>query len=231
VRALHLSDRNAIQPPDNGKIAQGDKWWHKFGHSRRGLEHIASVEEGRQRQANVRTAIRAVLDEQRRQKIYRKEDSDKLRMLSLQYTTWARDLALAAAASDAEAVQVNFDESRKSREYFLLKNAKAAGGYSKQVPSFMIPHSMNPQVLDHNTSTQIRYRRKQSRVSPIQEDTPSTTSEPIHDNTGKTNLAKKAAGFGASDADVSSILSGLGTGDENSIAAIKPQAVASVGAH
>jgi hypothetical protein len=30
-----------------------DKWWHKFGHSRRGLEHIASIDEGRQRQGPI----------------------------------------------------------------------------------------------------------------------------------------------------------------------------------
>jgi hypothetical protein len=37
-----------------------DKWWHKFGHSRRGLEHVASIDEDRQRQANVRAAVKAV---------------------------------------------------------------------------------------------------------------------------------------------------------------------------
>ena len=28
--------------------ATGDKWWHKFGHSRRGLEHVVLIDEGRQ---------------------------------------------------------------------------------------------------------------------------------------------------------------------------------------
>lgn len=199
------------------------------------MEHIASVEEGRQRQANVRIAIRIVIDEQRRQKIYRKEDSEKLRTLSLQYTSWARDLAIAAAASDAEAVQLNFDEKRKSREYYILKNARAHGGFSKQLPSFMMPVGRSPQVLDHHTSTQVRYRRKVSRVAP-QPQKPSgedfSAAEPIHDARNGANLAKKASGFGTLEKDMSVILSGMGAVDDNSssIPAIKPQA-ASVGAH
>lgn len=46
-----------------------DKWWHKFGHSRRGLEHVASIMEGRQRHGNVRLAIRSVIEEQERQRL------------------------------------------------------------------------------------------------------------------------------------------------------------------
>jgi hypothetical protein len=46
-----------------------DKWWHKFGHSRRGLEHVASIMEGRQRHGNVRLAIKAVIEEQERQRL------------------------------------------------------------------------------------------------------------------------------------------------------------------
>lgn len=205
----------------------------KFGHSRRGLEHIASVEEGRQRQANVRIAIRIIIDEQRRQKIYRKEDPEKLRMLSLQYTTWARELALAAAASDAAAVEANFDEKRKSREYFILKNAKEHGGFAKKLPSFMMPVGRSPQVLDHHTSTQVRYRRKQS-LKPTQPQKPNESnagsSEPINDSNDGSNLSKQAAGFGTLDADVSAILSGLGAVNGGEMPALKPQA-ASVGAH
>lgn len=189
-RAHHLSERSTITKSENGKsvAANGDKWWHHFGHSRRGLEHIASVEEGRQRQANVRIAIGVVIDEQRRQKTYRKEDAEKLRMLSLQYTTWARELALAAAASDAEAVQSDFNENRKSREFYILKQAKSQPGLPKSLPSFMMPVAVSPHILDHHTSTQIRYRRKQARVGPSPlpksdgtNPNPAATSEPIHD--------------------------------------------------
>lgn len=234
-RAIHSHDRTEIERSRNGNSSptNGDKWWHTFGHSRRGLEHIASNEEGRQRQANVRVAIRIIIDEQRRQKIYRKEDPEKLRMLSLQYTSWARDLSVAAAASDAEAVQLNFDEKRKSREYYILKNARATGGSSKQLPSFMMPVGRSPQVLDHHTSSQVRYRRKASRVVP-QPQKPtedSSAAEPIHDARAGANLAKKASGFGTLEKDMSVILSGMGAvDDKTSIPAIQPQA-ASVGAH
>lgn len=234
-RAIHLSDRSEIQQSDDSHSSsvQPDKWWHHFGHSRRGLEHIASVEEGRQRQANVRVAIRVVIDEQKRQKIYRKEDPEKLRMLSLQYTTWARELALAAAASDAEAVESDFHENRKSREFYILKQAKAQGGFSKKLPSFMMPAAVSPQVLDHHTSTQIRFRRKQARVGPSpfskSEESPTSTSEPIHDG-GSGNLAKKAAGFGTGNTDVSAILSGLGSSNDNAMPPMKLH-MASVGAH
>mmetsp|Transcript_9860 Transcript_9860/g.23247 ORF Transcript_9860/g.23247 Transcript_9860/m.23247 type:complete len:556 (-) Transcript_9860:319-1986(-) len=151
-----------------------DKWWHKFGHSRRGLEHIASIDEGRQRQGNVKRAIRAVVEENKRQKAFFREDADKLRMVSLQNTTWARDLALAAGASDADAVHTNFnDESRKSREFYLLKisraqqqshsnNLAAAKKAPKTVPAFMRPATslqVQPNRLDANTISQIRYRQ------------------------------------------------------------------------
>jgi len=163
----------------------GDKWWHKFGHSRRGLEHVVSMEEGKQRQLNVRSAIGAVIDEQNRQKLYNRVDPDKLRMVSLQYTSWARDLALASGSSDADAVRSSFSEERKSREFFLLKmsrgsNGTATASAARHVPEFMQPalHAMGgmrraqpkaataPHLLDANTAAQIRYRRK-SQQTPV----------------------------------------------------------------
>eukprot|EP00978_Attheya_sp_CCMP212_P023069 scaffold69889_cov32-Attheya_sp.AAC.1 len=81
----------------------GNKWWCKFGHSRRGLEHIASIEEGRERQRNVNASIAAVIKEQQRQRMSgAAKDEYKLATSGRTYTTWARDLALAAGAADAE---------------------------------------------------------------------------------------------------------------------------------
>jgi len=211
------------------KSLTGDKWWHKFGHSRRGLEHIATSEEGRERQMTLQSAIRVVTEEQRRQKMYRRVDPEKLRRLSLQYTTWARDLALAAAASDAEAVRVEFDENRHSREFYLLKHSIKRKDSSKnetssmpmaQVPSFMSPRIMtltkNSRILDHNTSSQISFRRR-IRQQPVQDPK-------------KKDMAKKASGFGTGDADVSRILSGMGA--DNSIpSAMGRSQPTSVGAH
>jgi hypothetical protein len=153
--------------------AARDKWWHAFGHSRRGLEHVASSDEGRQRQNNVRTAIRAVVEEQRRQKVFHRQDADKLRMVSIQHSLWARDLALASGASDADAVRANFDDShRKTREFYLLKfsrNNSNAGESSSEalrsnIPAFMKPTLSMPVTgnrLDANTVSQIRYRKTQ----------------------------------------------------------------------
>ncbi|KAL3913671.1 MAG: hypothetical protein SGILL_006396 [Bacillariaceae sp.] len=151
-----------------------DKWWHKFGHSRRGLEHIASIDEGRQRQGNVKTSVRAVLEEQRRQKVFHREDPEKLRMVSIQNTTWAKDLAMASGASDADCILKNFDDdNRRTREFYLLKFSRAnqssnvPAASKKVMPAFMKP-MMTMQIpknrLDAHTTSQIRYRQAQ-RVS------------------------------------------------------------------
>jgi hypothetical protein len=200
--AYSLADRHAAFQKGDMKAKidyedTRDKWWHKFGHSRRGLEHIASIDEGRQRQTNVKTSIKAVLDEQRRQQVFHREDPEKLRMAYIQNTNWAKDLALASGASDADAVQKNFDdESRKSREFYLLKfsranpSSNAPSSTKKVVPAFMKPMMTMPipaNRLDANTHTQIRYRQTQQ-----QQDTPHKRSTsalpdasirvPIHDD-------------------------------------------------
>jgi len=169
--------RHAMANVDNEDTSQ--KWWHKFGHSRRGLEHIASIDEGRQRQANVKTSIRAVLTEQRRQKAFHREDPEKLRMCSIQNTSWAKDLALASGASDADAVTKNFDEeNRRSREFYLLKFSRAGklnstpgthSGSKQIVPAFMKPMisvSLQPNRLDANTTSRIQFRKKQGGKLP-----------------------------------------------------------------
>ena len=138
------------------------KWWCKFGHSRRGLEHIASVEEGRQRQRNVSTAIRAIVDEQRRQRMYGSRDPVKLSRVAFSYTSWARDLALAAAAADAEVVKSNFNATAKSRTHYLLHGVDHKNGVSTSAGentgslsqggkfSFVSANHIAPEVLDAN---------------------------------------------------------------------------------
>lgn len=214
----------------------GDKWWHKFGHSRRGLEHIASIKEGSERQANVRQAIRATLDEQRRQKAYMREDPEKLRMVAIHNTSWARDLALASGSSDADAVKSEFDEERKSREFYLLKMARnnSISSRGKHVPAFMQPaiSSTVAHKLDANTQAQIAYRRKQQRAlmqaqMQPRESTPGKraslppsagrTIEAIHDpepskDAPQQNMAKRAAGFShdGEQMNMAAVLSGMG---------------------
>jgi hypothetical protein len=208
---------------ENPARAPGDKWWHKFGHSRRGLEHIVSFDEGRQRQSNVRNAIHAVLEEQARQRRYRKEDPEKLRTVSLHHTNWARDLALAAGASDADAVHSSFAEDRKSREFFLLKMVKADSATvtgSCRIPEFMQPALHSPRLtgahrpahnLDENTATHIKFRNQQAKqgapealLAPTRsasgdEGDSQVSSEPIRDpnpeDKKEDSMAQRAKGF------------------------------------
>lgn len=190
---IWLATNQSWQLPNQGKAATlrramanvdnedaSDKWWHKFGHSRRGLEHIASIDEGRQRQANVKTSIRAILTEQRRQKAFHREDPEKLRMCSIQNTSWAKDLALASGASDADAVTKNFDdESRKSREFYLLKFSRAGKlnstssaqrGSKQVVPAFMKPMismQLRPNRFDANTTSRLKFKKKEDDNASI----------------------------------------------------------------
>lgn len=246
---IWLATNRSWQLPNQGKAAtlktamekidsedKDDKWWHKFGHSRRGLEHIASLDEGRQRQANVKTSIAAVLTEQRRQKAFHREDQEKLRMVSIQNTSWAKDLALASGASDADAVLMDFDDvNRKSREFYLLKFSRANQSNDYQKPSNrnkqVIPAFMKPAVslqlqqnrLDANTMSRLKFRQKeeraaiskhQRRISDLAGQVLRAPSirEPIHSFDGpvEKSLAHKAAGFanGEETINMSKVLTG-----------------------
>jgi hypothetical protein len=81
--------------------ATSDKWWHKFGHSWCGLEHVVSIDEGSQQQMNVKKVIWAILDKQAQQKLYKREDPEKLCIVGIHHTSCVWDLALVLAASDA----------------------------------------------------------------------------------------------------------------------------------
>lgn len=224
--------------------ATGDKWWHKFGHSRRGLEHVVSIDEGRSRQLNVRRAIQSILEDQERQRLVRKQDPERLRHVSMQYTSWARDLALASGASDADAVQTKFSDGRKSREFYLLKIARNSPlqGADRHVPDFMQPAIQavtsprltkksvpSPHVLDANTAAQIRYRRQSlqkdnSKKEESQKDESPTeeTNEPVHDaenEESRESISRRAAGFsadGGGKVDMAAVLSGMGAVPQNS---------------
>ncbi|CAJ1957524.1 unnamed protein product [Cylindrotheca closterium] len=239
-QATTLSERQTNKQKDGLTKAEyentRDKWWHSFGHSRRGLEHIASIDEGRQRQGNVRRAIRAVVEENKRQKAFFREDADKLRMVSLQNTTWARDLALAAGASDADAVHTNFDdESRKSREFYLLKFSRAQTSTTtgtttkavpKTMPAFMRPATslqVQPNRLDANTMSQIRYRQTTDNKKKLVSVAPSSTSSSSSSSSSSNNkdtsaiqrttsMAKKAAGYASGEevGNMSAVLTGMG---------------------
>lgn len=131
-------------------------WWHNYDHSRRGLERYASHGQARQILASYKVATQKVFAEQRRQFLFRcflpfiprnaAHDADRIAELYHAYTAWSSDLALAAGASDEDCVNTNFDdETRKTREYYLLKQV-VRNGYRvhKHMPQFMLPKCITP---------------------------------------------------------------------------------------
>jgi hypothetical protein len=189
------------EPPVEGSELLGDQWWHKFGHSRRGLEHVVSVEEGRQRQVNVRQAIHAVLQEQARQCRRNAADSEKLRSVSLHFTTWAKDLALAAGASDADAVTTEFSTSRKSREFYLLQMK----GQTSLRPQFMQPPASVGSRLDNHKRTPSQITATAATADLLE---PLRDPDPLQHT--QDSLANRAKGIGGDRVDASAVLSGMG---------------------
>ena len=139
-------------------IQQSSGWWHKYGDSRRGLEKYASSFQSVQILESYREAVQRVLEEQKRQRFWRRNDPEKLARVYSEYNAWSRDLALAAGASDADAVVSNFDDlRRKSREYFLLKQIyRNDRKVHRHMPDFMIPSGFKPKgYLEENENKHI----------------------------------------------------------------------------
>ena len=185
----------------------GNKWWCKFGHSRRGLEHIVSSSEGKARQQSVLLAIQMILEEQKRQRVTRTRDPNKLRNVALQYTSWARDLALAAGAADNEAVETNFDVSAKSRSHHFAEKSKHLLLKDNNIAGGGVAMAITSQILDENTHG----RRSTVNVTNLSRNAHDSHLEHVD---SETSLSKKARGFipggDSSDVPASQIMSGLG---------------------
>ena len=172
----YVGEQDSEIDDDDGRLDHGNKWWCKFGHSRRGLEHVVSSTEGKARQKSVSLAIRQVVYEQSRQRAARTIDPNKLRNVSMQYTSWARDLAHAAGIADAEAVTSHFDQSAKTRAHHyakkmsLIDQNSAGSGVVKAVTS---------SILDANTHS----RKKTTSTGPL----------PVRSS--GSSLGKRAKGF------------------------------------
>ncbi len=181
----------------------GNKWWCKFGHSRRGLEHIASASEGKARQQSVLLSIRMTLEEQRRQRATRTKDPNKLRNVSMQYTSWARDLALAAGTADAEAVSSNFNHTAKSRAHHFAKQLRSNTDlYSADVGGG-VAMAVTSQILDANTHDGKLTMKAGRSLKDVKSD---------HEGS-EASLSKRAKGFmpGAhSEISAAAVLSGMG---------------------
>jgi hypothetical protein len=163
----------------------GSKWWCKFGHSRRGLEHVVSIQEGRQRQKLVNLSIQAVLEEQRRQRMIGRKDQKKISSISMQYTSWSKDLALAAANADAEAVETNFDAKAKCRLSHLSNKLLKRGKGTEGQPCASLILSANPAIaagmLDSHT------HRSKSSIG--------TKDPKIQQQLEESSVKRQAAGF------------------------------------
>jgi len=180
--------------------AHGQKWWCKFGHSRRGLEHIVCQNEGRQRQQNVALAISAVIGEYARQKHLHTNDDARLASVSARYTSWARDLALAAGLADADAVRQNFGPQARPRSYFLgtaaahstaaLQLAHSQGHNTVTAGHLMASltsSEFSPTILDANTHSHV------VTVSGLPK---TTVKRPTSEDDKNKKIAKSAAAFG-----------------------------------
>ena len=152
----------------------GQKWWCQFGHSRRGLEHIANFDEGRLRQKSVQNSIAAVIKEQRKQKVANMHDPVKLARLSQQYTRWSKELSIVAGLADAEAVRTNFKEAnagsatdsvstrakmtRASMYTSYITRQFSLAGRDGGLANGDMEQFAHPSVLDENTASSLLVR-------------------------------------------------------------------------
>jgi hypothetical protein len=195
LRKYGVNDQSEEKVIEDDINDVGHKWWCKFGHSRRGLEHIVSVDEGRQRQKLVNASITAVLEEQRRQRLTRK-DPNKIAAISMQYTSWAKDLARAAGEADAEAVRSNFHSKAKGRLSYLssslLKRKDVEKVEGQPCASFILSanSALMAEVLDshaHDGTASLLSTSVKERAGMLVKG--NTRSE------SKDDIAHKAAGF------------------------------------
>lgn len=207
---LNSSRNNATINSNNTETIEyynKNKWWCKFGHSRRGLEHIADIEEGRLRQKSVQNAVEAVMNEQRKQSMANLKDPIKLARISQQYTKWAKELAMVAGLSDAEAVRSKFKEE-DSKEEDISTRAKMTRpsmytNYLKQTSFTLAAGSttgkdtakFQPSVLDANTASSILIRLNNEyqlqKMADIQQQPKAPTSSATLASPQTTNTNKQ----------------------------------------
>jgi hypothetical protein len=97
--------------------------------------------------------------------MYGKNDPERIRSVELKHASWARDLALASGAADAESVRSSFSDSAKPRSFYLQKQALTSAGSARQVPAFMDPSISKIQnSLDANTGEIQNFRMT---ISPV----------------------------------------------------------------
>jgi len=193
------------------KDVQAQSWWDRFG-------DLASFCESRHRQRLARDAIRIVLDEQRRQRMFQSPDPNKIRLAYMESSAWTREWSLALAAVKADEVRGNLDgKGSDTNSISALYAMKVSLSTMTEKPTSPVGGSTTTTIrLDANTASQIRYRQIVTRKQGNQKNTvapvsptaspPSPTTSPndsdgMNDRDRKASLAlaKKAAGYGAND--------------------------------
>ena len=202
----HHVSQKAKRETNGDEESPAMRWWERFG-------DLACFHESRRRQTEVTNSIKAVLEEQRRQKMFQTSDPMKTRVTYIQATTWARDWALALATANAADVLQNSTNTPKDYETIASSLFEAKEALSAALSKPKTPVSTAVNRLDANTSSQILFRQVRSREEVIQRrlarriaasqgsststDSTSTDNESESSKPTELALAKKAAGFGA----------------------------------
>ena len=206
---IWLSSKSGLKMSDmtNESKTADEKWWCKFGHSRRGLEHIVSLDEGRHRQENVSLSIKTIINEQRRQRLYNCKDEIKLSTCASKYTSFARDLALAAGKADAEAVRSNF-RGKQRPHYTALPRLKAFNEENlKSLDAYTNTTSYENRLERRKLEFENESKTPSSEISSsnsMVSTPPSNTNVYVHVHKAThnhSNITKKAAGFGTGEND------------------------------
>ena len=152
-----------------------------------------------------------VMEEQKRQRASRTKDPNKLRNVSMQYTSWARDLSLAAGAADHEAVESGFDPQASDRARHFAKRISNFGS-TQDEGSGMLTHShkvavaVTSQILDANTHATPRTTARKKAQTKSLGDIAAADSD-------TTSLSKRAKGFmpGGNDTSAAEMMAGMGS--------------------
>jgi len=152
-----------------------------------------------------------VMEEQKRQRASRTKDPNKLRNVSMQYTSWARDLSLAAGAADHEAVESGFDPQASDRARHFAKRISNFGS-TQDESSGMLTHShkvavaVTSQILDANTHATPRTTARKKAQTKSLGDIAAADSD-------TTSLSKRAKGFmpGGNDTSAAEMMAGMGS--------------------
>ena len=86
--------------------SEGGKWWCSYGHSRRGLEHVADPSLGYARHIGVREHVQAVMEEQGRQRDRGVRDERMMGIVSRRKSKEARERGEREGRRDQEIAKI-----------------------------------------------------------------------------------------------------------------------------